>query len=78
MTGEVDGCHVRIGRIQVGIRNRCRLGESCEVSPQVVVSHIHYLRLIVSRCTIYTVTISIESYASICLDDTGRQFLMRT
>ena len=57
MTGKVDGRHIRIGRIEVGVVRILRHRVCHEVHCRVEVSHIHCLRLIVSRCTIYTVAL---------------------
>ena len=57
MTGKVDGRHIRISRCQVGIVRILWLRVCHEVHSRVEVSHIHRLRLIVSRCTIYAVAL---------------------
>ena len=57
MTSKVNGRHVRIGSLQVFVVRSLGLRVSHEVDNGVEVSHIHHLRLIVRRCTIYAVAL---------------------
>ena len=49
-----------------------------EVDTWVEVSHAHRARLVVSRCTIYTVALVISNQPTVFLVDARRCFLMRT
>ena len=69
MARKVDSRHVRISRFQVGIVIILRLRVGHKVDTWVEVSHIHHLRLIISRCTIDAVTLISVWQTTVVLHD---------
>ena len=80
MTGEVDGCHIWICLTWRNVSFYLLVGQFfilCQICSRVEVCNAHYLRTIVSRCTIYAVGIAVRRQTTFEACHSRRQILMR-